>query len=261
MKRWLMVAGVMAVTGIAACSSSDSVAPIGGPSSNLGTPGKTGGKDSSQGGSPTTPPSAGPAKTLSLSTHALDMARGYYAVVVATARDAAGVRVAKAVTWRSSNNTIVTVDTGGLVRANAVGSAKLYASIDGLTDSVAITVFAAPLGPPPSDSAKAVAQFNLTVSAFGSVSVADTTSAVRIPGATVNLFRVGDANGTPFDQPQPAGSAVTNANGEAQFSQLAGGSYSIRVTPPANSGYLAQEASIWPPSQSEVSVKVLLFKP
>ena len=264
MKRWMMmVAGVIAVSGIAACSSSDSVAPAdGGPLASLGT---KGGTDSSAGGSSTTPTSNGPTAQFSLDEHRATLQVGRNYTLGAYALDAKGVRVAKPVTWRSSNTAVATVIDGlvsgqavkGYVSGRAVGSATIYASVDGFTDSATVTVVPAQS---PVDSPSPVSQFNLTVIAFGSLDAADSSKHELVPGATISLFRIGGVQGDTLSQPQPAGTAVTDANGEVKFSQLIGGAYAVHVVPPANSPYAEFQTDFGPPTSTDDTYRALLAR-
>ena len=49
-------------------------------------------------------------------------------------------------TWTSTNTSIAAVSASGLVTANAAGSARIVASIDGKADTVNIAVVAVPVG-------------------------------------------------------------------------------------------------------------------
>ena len=259
MKRLMMVASVIAVTGIAACSASDSVTPPdGAPSSSLGSTGGTGGGDSSAGGPTSNPTSNGPAVILKLTPRTFELGMGYSREILATVLDAKGVRVVKPVTWRSSNTAIVTVNDTGVVFGKALGTAKVYASIDGLSDSATVTVVTpspTPTPIPDPHRAPAVAQFNLKVIVFGSISSPDTSQSERVPGATITLFRV---SGDSLSPPQLAGSAVTDANGEAKFGQLAGGAYSMKIVPPANSPFLELDTGFAPPTLPDITIGTLL---
>jgi hypothetical protein len=260
MKRLMMVASVIAVTGIVACSASDSAAPPDGvPSSNLGSTGGTGGGDSSAGGPTSNPTSNGPAVILKLAPRTFELGMGYSREILATVVDAKGLPVRKPVTWRSSNTAIVTVNDTGVVFGKALGTAKVYASIDGLSDSATVTVVTPSPTPTPTPTpTPGVAQFNLKVIVFGSISSPDTSQSERLPGATITLFRMSGVSGDSLSQPQLAGSAVTDANGEAKFSQLAGGTYSMKIVPPANSPFLELDTGFGPPTLPDITIGTLL---
>ena len=261
MTRWvqLIVAGVAAVA--IACGG-DVASPLeeGGPSATKGTNKGTdssGGNGNGGNGGQT---SNGPVTSVTLSPRTLNLPVGYYSGLVATARDAQGARVVKPVAWRSSNTAVVSIasDTG-VVRGISVGTAKIYATVDGHTDSATVTVVPTPPPPPPPPPpAAAVAEFNMVVVAFGRIPGADTSSTERIAGATVTLTRRGTAAGDSLATPVDAGSAVTDSRGEAKFTKLTGGTYSIRITPPAGSPYAETMSGIAPPRQADITVHVTM---
>jgi hypothetical protein len=262
MTRWmqLMVAGAVVVA--VACGS-DVSAPVDGPP--LATKGKSGGTDTSKGGGGNPggggQTSNGPVASVTLDPHSVSLPLGYYAALRATARDAAGVRVIKAASWRSSDASVAIASDTGVVYARALGTAKIYATVDGHTDSATVTVTPAPPPPPPPNPptpVQGVAEFNMTVVAMGAISGTDTTHTERIAGASVTLMRIGGVSGDSLATPVSAGSAVTNANGEARFTRLAGGSYTIRVTPPASSAYAETLTGIGAPTLNDISVHVTL---
>jgi len=259
MTRWvrLFVAGVAAVA--IACGGELS-SPIEDGSS--ATKGANGGTDSTGGtgggGGSGGQTSNGPVVSVTLTPRTVTLGLGYYASLVATARDAAGVRVIKAVTWRSSNAALVAIasDTG-VVHGKALGTATVYATVDGHTDSATVTVVPTP-PPPPPPPPPAVAEFNMTVVALGPIPGTDTSRVERVAGATVTLMRRGGVSGDSLATPIAAGSAVTDARGEAKFTRLVGGTYSIVITPPAGSAYAETSSGIAPPRQSDISVNVTL---
>jgi Bacterial Ig-like domain (group 2) len=261
MTRWMQLMVASAVAVAVACGS-DVSSPLGGiPSTTKGTNGgsdtsKGGGNPGSGGGGQT---SNGPVASVTIdSPTVITLPRGFYGRVRATARDAAGIRVLKPVSWRSSDTSITFVADTGIVYAIAVGTAKIYATVDGHSDSATVTVVPAPPPPPPPPPVQHVAEFNMTVVAMGAIPGTDTSRTERIAGATVTLMRTGGIGGDSLATPVSAGSAVTDANGETRFTKLAGGSYSIRVTPPASSAYAETLTGIGPPTLSDISVHVTL---
>jgi len=58
----------------------------------------------------------------------------------ATAKDASGATVAASFTWSSSNNSVATVSSSGMVSAVAAGTATITASASGKTGSAVVTV-------------------------------------------------------------------------------------------------------------------------
>ena len=259
MTRWMQLMVASAVAVAVACGS-DVSSPLDG--SPLTTKGTNGGSDTTRGGG--NPGGGGqtgngPVASVTIdSPTVITIPRGLYGRVRATARNAGGNRVDRPVSWRSSDTSIAVVTDTGIVYANAVGTAKIYATVEGHSDSATVTVVPAPPPPPPPPPVQHVAEFNMTVVAMGAIPGTDTSRTERIPGATVTLMRIGGINGDTLATPVSAGSAVTNANGEARFTTLAGGSYSIRVTPPANSAYAETLTGIGAPTLSDISVHVTL---
>ena len=260
MKRWmqLMAAGAVAVA--VACGS-DVSSQVDGVLSTTKGPG--GGSDSSGGGgrgggNGGGGQSNGPVASVTIDspTVSVTIPRGFYARFRATARNAGGHPVLMPISWRSSDTAVAIASDTGVVYAVAVGTAKIYASVDGYTDSATVTVVPAPPPPPPPPGP--VAEFNMTVVAMGAIPGTDTSRTERIAGATVTLMRIGGISGDTLTPPVSAGSAVTDANGEARFTKLTGGSYSIRVTPPASSAYAETLTGIGPPRLNDISVFVTL---
>jgi len=194
--------------------------------------------------------------TIDSPTVAVTIPRGFYARFRATARNGGGHPVLTPISWRSSDTAVAIASDTGVVYAVAVGTAKIYASVDGHTDSATVTVIPGPPPPPPPPAP--VAEFNMTVVAMGAIPGTDTSQTERIAGATVTLMRIGGIHGDTLTTPVNAGSAVTDANGEARFTQLVGGSYSIRVTPLATSPYAETLTGIGPPTLTDISVHVTL---
>jgi hypothetical protein len=261
MTRWvqLIMAGVAAVA--IACGGDVSSPLEGGPSATKGTnkgTDSTGGNGGNGGNGGQT--SNGPVTSVTLSPRTLSLPVGYYSGLVATARDAQGARVVKPVAWRSSNAAVVSIasDTG-VVRGISIGTAKIYATVDGHTDSATVTVVPTPPPPPPPPPpAAAVAEFNMVVVAMGPIQGADTSRVERVAGATITLTRRGTAAGDSLATPVEAGSAVADSRGEAKFTKLTGGTYSIRITPPAGSPYAETMSGIAPPRQSDITVNVTM---
>jgi len=254
MKGWMLCGIVAAVAALGACGS-DSGRLLGvDPAASRGQSG--GGTDTSGTSGQT---SNGPVVSITMFPANLVLPLGSYGEIVADARDAAGVRVNKNGTWRSSNDAVATVGDTGVVFGKALGSATVYVTIDGHTDSANVMVVPAPPPPPPPPAP--VTEFNLTVVANGALPGADTSRVERVAGATVTLERRGGISGDTLQTPEPAGSAVTDANGQAVFKKLVGGTYSIRVTPPAGSPYAETTSGFAPPRQSDITVPVTLRRP
>ncbi|HEU4721714.1 MAG TPA: Ig-like domain-containing protein, partial [Gemmatimonadaceae bacterium] len=61
--------------------------------------------------------------------------------LAASARDASGDAVPESeIVWRSLTPTVASVDASGIVRALAAGHGAITASVDGVSESVAIDV-------------------------------------------------------------------------------------------------------------------------
>lgn len=77
---------------------------------------------------------------IELAPGALNLNAGQSAAVTDTVRDRLGRATAEAVTWSSSDTSVATVSTGGVVSAVAAGSATVTASSATLAATVAVTV-------------------------------------------------------------------------------------------------------------------------
>jgi hypothetical protein len=253
MKRWMRLTFVAAATVAVACGS-DANTPI----DPIAVATKTSGTDSSGGNN------GGNSGTntvgLVISPSSVTLAVGWYAGLTVAHRDASGKLTPKRATLTSSNPSIVAVvgDTG-VIQAKAIGSATITATADGATAVATVTVTAAP--PPPPPLPPVVSEFSMKVVALGRVPSADTARAERVPGATVTLRRVGGVSGDTLATPIDAGSATTDANGEASFAKLPGGSYEIRITPPAGSPYKEGFNGFGPPRLANFTVNVSLQRP
>ncbi len=79
--------------------------------------------------------------TVEVTPLTLNLAPGQSSSLSATSRDAAGEIIAgRTVTWTSSNVSIATVSSGGVVTAVGDGTASMVASVDGRTGSASILV-------------------------------------------------------------------------------------------------------------------------
>lgn len=224
----------------------------------------TGGSDSSA-TNPTPPATSnGPVASVIVSPHQMTLAKGWFREVTATALDAQGVIVAgKQASFRSSNEDVATVQDTGVVFAKEPGTAKVYATIDGHTDSATVTVIAQAdtviTSPPPPPTG--LASFNLQITVGGiELQGQDTTHSSPIAGATVKLTRVGGVRGDTLTTSVDAGSAVTDANGVVSFTALDGGAYTVDVVPPASSPYAAIRGGFGPPMTSDVKLVFNLWQ-
>ena len=95
--------------------------------------------------SDSTPSAPGPAPVVSVSVDPLSasMLAGTTQTLTATPKDAAGsLLTSRTVSWSSSDQSIATVSSGGLVTAVAAGSTTITATSEGKFGSAAITVSA-----------------------------------------------------------------------------------------------------------------------
>ena len=244
--------GCSAMIAIACSDESGSVSPIGQTSKQTGTGGT--GSDTSH--PPTPPTSTGPVASVHIVPAQAMIPMGYYVVLGTIALDANGARVAtKPPTWRSGNTNIVIASDTGLMYGKAVGTTNVYATIDGHTDSAVVTVVASlPTQPPP----PAVASFDLSAVIVAGVPGTDTTKIAPIAGAVVKLSRIGGISGDSLSQAIDAGSAVSDANGMVGFKSLPGGSYAVKITPPAGSPYDVVSSGFAPPRTAAVQLQFRL---
>jgi len=263
-KRIVTLVALAVAGAIAAACGDTSRLPL--PSGPLAGISGSGGPDSSTTPPTTTPPqtSNGPVASVQVSPHEMTLPKGFYRELIATAIDAHGVRVDHKPTWRSSDASVVDMQIAGdsgVAFGKALGTAKVYATVDGHTDSATVTVIDAPPQTPPPPVEPGVGQFNFTVVVSGSLGTgADTSKTELVPGAIVRLRRIGGVSGDTLAVPVDAGSAVTDANGVASFSALAGGSYSIGITPPADSPWAPATVGIGPPHVIDVRSGYTLFR-
>lgn len=257
--------GALVVLAIAVACASDTAGPTSTDVSAKGAVVSTGGTDTS-GSTPSTPTqpspeptSDGPVASVDMTPQTLTISAGTYGHLAAIPRDADGVRVrGKIASWRSDDANSVVVGDTGVVYGKAVGSAKVYATIDGIVESALVTVTAAATPPtspgtPSTPPTAPVSSFNLTATVVGALPGADTSRTEVVSGAVVRLLRSGGVAGDTLANPVDAGSATTNANGVVTFSALPGGWYTIEVTPPAGSPYAAVKTGIGAPTTAEVS--------
>lgn len=253
-----------AVVAAAACSDDSGItatAPT--PQAQKGT--SVSGTDTSN-TPPTTPTPAGPVARVVVTPQAPTVPLNYYLTMTASAYDANGVRVTgKRATWRSADPSIVAVIDSGVASPKALGTTKIYGTVDGITDSATVTVVASvivtvPPTPPPPAPPAGVASFDLTVTIRGAVAGADTSKVESVAGATVVLTRVGGIHFDTLSVSVPAGSAVTDANGVATFAGLDGGVYTVKILPPAGSTFEGLSGGFGPPVDKNASVAYTLHR-
>src|SRR5205823_232592 len=122
--------------------------------------------------------SAVPVASVSVSPASASLQTGQTVQLTATPKDASGNPLSgRAVSWTTSNATVATVSSSGLVTGGAAGSATITATSEGQTGTSAITVTSVPVA---------------------SVSVSP-ASASLLTGQTVQLTAAPkDASGTPL---------------------------------------------------------------
>jgi hypothetical protein len=168
------------------------------------------------------------------------------------------VRPTKA-TWRSSNPDVLIASDSGVFYAKAIGSARVYGTIEGYVDSSSVTVIArrdssvAPQQP-------AVSSFDLTATVLGALQGPDTSRTETVAGASVRLTRVMGVQGDTLKSPVDAGSAVSDANGVVTFKGLAGGGYTMDITPTAGSPYASVRTGFGPPRVTDMRVRIVLMR-
>ena len=220
----------------------------------LGAP-NTGGTDTT--GSPAT--STGPVVSVTLTPKNVTLRVGYYTYFSASPRDDKGAFVTgKRASWSSSNSAVLVASDTGVFYAKAIGSAKVYGTIDGHTDSANVVVVVAPpdtsITPPPAP----VSAFNLTLTAAGTLAGADTSQTQPVAGATITVTRVMGVRGDTLNPAVLAGTVTTDANGVASLQNLPGGSYRFVATPPAGSPYTVSTWGIPAPTITDVRVRIVL---
>ncbi|MEO8621726.1 MAG: prealbumin-like fold domain-containing protein [bacterium] len=262
-------------TGIAMCVVIGTIACGGDGSSVLTGAEKIASQTTGSGDSSHTNPgtSNGPVASVVVSPHALFLALGNYGHVIAVALDANGVAVVnKHATWRSSNANVVVASDTGVLRGNAVGTAKVYGTIDGHEDSLTVIVAA---GSNPTDSTHTdsthtdstshgttvpVASFNLSLTVRGSLSASDTLQTEAVAGARVTLTRTMGIHGDTLNPAVLVATLTTDEHGVASMQNVPGGTYHLVATAPAGSPYLVTSAGIFSPSVSEVQVAMLMLR-
>jgi len=132
--------------------------------------------------------------TVSLNAPSLSMLVGRTEQLVATAKDAQGAVLpsAPAATWSSSNNTVATVNSTGLVTALIVGNADITATISGRTATARVTVSSAPLAVTVNMPGLTFTPFRATLKQGGTVSyvfpaLAHNVIFERVPGAPADI--------------------------------------------------------------------------
>ncbi|MDB4913429.1 MAG: Ig domain protein group 2 domain protein [Gemmatimonadetes bacterium] len=213
------------------------------------------------GGSPTTTTST--VASLTVTPHTLTLPVGNYATIGVIPRDASGAPIfGRKATWRTSDASIVEVvsDTGA-IKAKAIGTATVYASVDGKEDAATITVTAAsvsPTTPPPPAAPVIVSAFDFSVTTRGALAGTDTSHSEIVAGTKVTLNRIKSITGEALTSAVTVATLTTDANGAATLANVPGGYYQITATPPAGSPYLATTVSLGAPTSSVVVYRLVM---
>jgi alpha-tubulin suppressor-like RCC1 family protein len=149
-------------------------------------------------GSSTLPPPVQPdVGSVTINSGGIQLERGYHAQLTATVRNKLGVVVDVPVTWRSLNESVVTVDVNGRIFAVDTGIANVFASTVGPVNSQTIGIRVVFIGP-----------YKIATTLF-------TPPTAVSPGATVDSLRalVTDKNGNPVTVPTRVAFAVTAGGG------------------------------------------------
>jgi hypothetical protein len=227
---------------------------------------KTGANSSGSDSTPTpqTPPTPATVASVQVTPHSGMLPLTYTLTFAAAAFDAHGTYIpGKTAKFTSSDPSIlaqgiVLADSANFI-AKALGTAKVYATIDGHTDSATIVVVnSLPAAPAPSAVDKFMASVHVAVPAPGSGT--DTSASAPLAGARVVLHRVGTTSGDSLSTPEDAGSATTDAHGGVVFQTLVGGTYRVDITPPDGSPYLPMQTGFAPPRTPTVNLAVVLQK-
>jgi hypothetical protein len=254
LKRILSLAiGCSAVVGIACSDDASTSGPVAQAAKQSGS--GAGGSDTS-GSPPAT--SNGPVASVRVVPEQATMSVGQSIVISAVALDAKGVRISnKRPTWRSGDASIVIASDSGIMFGKAVGTTKVYATIDAHTDSATVVVMAAvPVQPPP----PGVASFDFKAVVVGMVAGTDTSKTAPVAGALVKLKRIGTVTGDTLNPSIEAGSVTTDADGAVSFKALVGGAYQVNITPPSGSSLEPIQTGFAPPRTDAVQFQFKLFK-
>lgn len=232
---------MMGTIAVAGCSSDTSASPSADQPSG----------SSAAGGTSAT----GIVSGVTMTPHEMGLTVGNYGHPVPTAHDGAGATVTgKKITWHSSDASIVeAVGDTGLVRAKAVGSAYVSATIEGKSDSVRINVSAAA---PPATSA--AASFSLALTTYGRLAGTDTTQYQPVGGIVVTLSRIRSVTGAAVDPAVLVATLTSDAGGHASIASVPGGAYRFTATPPAGSPYAALTTTLDAPSTASVNYSMVL---
>jgi hypothetical protein len=215
----------------------------------------------------TPPTSSGPVAAVVITPHNVMVPLATAFALSVTGFDASGVQVGgAAATFSSSDPSIVSIaiklTDSVAVKAVALGTAKVYATINGHTDSTTITVV--PATPPsatptPTPPAPGVTSFDFNGTIVSQLAGSDTSKTAPVAGALVKLSRIGTTTGDTLSTSVDAGSATTDANGKISFKGLTGGAYAVDITPPSGSNLSAFRSGFGAPHDAVVNFTFKLF--
>jgi len=165
-----------------------------------------------------------PVATVTVTPATASVQAGQTVPLTATLKDANGnILTGRVVTWSSSNNTAASVNSTGLVTANAAGSATITATSEGKTGTSAITVTPVPVA---------------------SVTVTPATASVATGGTVQLTATPKDASGNPLSGRVITWQSSDNTTASVSSSGLvtgvkAGGPVTITATSEGQSGTAA----------------------
>jgi trimeric autotransporter adhesin len=160
-------------TGIASISSATTTSAqvLAGPGTGTATiTGTSGAKN----GTATIIVSAVPVDSVHVSAPQDTITVGHQETLTATAFDSSGnVLTGRAVTWRSSNNAVATVNAAGVVSTLQTGTVVIFATVSGISGSITLQINPVPIGSvtiaPLADTVSQTGQIQLTATVLDSV--------------------------------------------------------------------------------------------
>jgi hypothetical protein len=148
----------------------------------------------------------------------------------------------------------------------AVGRTVLHASIDGVSQSIGLTVTATTV--PPGDSSTTapppppVAAFTLTTTVLAQSTSRTDTLPAPLAAATVTVFRLerGGASVDTLGTRVQVATATTDAAGLAVFRALPSGTYTVVAQPPVGSALTQAESTFGPPRVEDYRIGFVLLR-
>jgi hypothetical protein len=191
------------------------------------------------GGAPTVPPTPVVA-TVSVAIDSTSLTTPHQAQATATLRDSTGTPLAGTVTWTSSNTSVASVSSAGVVTSVGAGSANIIATSGTKSGQASISVVAAPVP-------------------VASVSVALAASSVAVGGTTTETATLRDMSGNVLtNRPvtwTSSNTAIATVSSTGAVTGVAAGSANIVGT----SGGVSGQASLVVTSPPPPSGGTLLF--